>query len=153
MDKEILQQYKEGKFSPLEIEVACANAFSSNPRQPAEWYGKLFEAQKAAICLYISSDTHDDWPQKAEECLNKTVIDLHPPVMNLSASAKSLDMAMLYYADWLASITRPEDLIVLGWGIPRAIATRLVPQLEDRDRKCAELVVSNSKDFVCFRRL
>lgn len=152
MDKDILQQYKEGKFSPLEIEIACANAFANYPRQEAEWYQKLFAVQSKPIAIYVSTDEHNDWPEKAEETLNRPVIDVKPPTMELSAGAMSLDLAVLHYADWLTSITREEDLIVIGYGVPRAILTRLVPILERKERKCSEIVARNGKEFICFRR-
>lgn len=153
MDKEIRQKYQEGKFSPLEIEIACANAFTFYRRQDADWYEALFAAQSKPMALYVSTDEHNDWPEKAEETLNRTVIDVKPPTMNLAAGAKSLDIAILSYADWLSSVTRQDDLIVLGYGIPRAILTRLVPVLEQKNRKCAELVAKNGSEFICFRRL
>ena len=153
MNKEILQQFKEGKFSPLEIEVACATAFANYPRQEAEWYQKLFAAQSKPIALYISTDEHNDWPEKAEECLKRPVVDVKPPTMELSASARALDIAVLHYANWLTSVTRAEDLVIIGYGVPRAILTRLVPLLEKEERKCDELVIRNSKEFICFRSL
>ncbi len=152
MDKEILQRYKDGKFSPLEIEIACASAFAHYPRQGAEWYEKLFAAQSKPMALYVSTDEHNDWPEKAEESLNRPIVDVRPPTMELSAGAESLDIAVLHYADWLMSVTRDEDIIIIGYGVPRAILTRLVPILEKKERRCAELVVRNDKEFICFRR-
>lgn len=153
MNKEILQQFKEGKFSPLEIEVAKAVAFPSYPRQSSAWYSDLFGLQNknAVIALNISNAESIAWCDEANKEVGAPVLDVLPPSVSYEADAKSLDIATINYANWIEQVTRPEDWIIIG-NMARALMVRLVPLLQSKDRKCMELV-QDGKVFISFREL
>lgn len=153
MNKEILQQYREGKFSPLEIEVAKAVAFPSYPRHSAEWYSDLFGLQNknSVIALNISNAESIAWCDEANKTLGAPVLDVLPPSISFDADAKSIDVATINYADWVEQVTRPEDCVIIG-NMARALMVRLVPLLQSKGRKCMELV-QDGKVFVSFREL
>lgn len=153
MNKEILQQFKEGKFSPLEIEVAKAIAFPCYPRQNAEWYSDLFGMQNknSVIVLNVSNAESIAWCDEANREVGAPVLDVIPPSVSCEADAKSLDIATINYANWLEQVTRPDDWIIIG-NMARALMVRLVPLLQSKGRKCMELV-QDGKVFVSFREL
>lgn len=152
MNKEITKSYKEGKYSPLQIEMAKANSFNFYPTQDHAWFNMLCRAQAKSERVIINLTAGDVWPSGAAEVIKGTVIDMIPPKVAPEASEKELDVACLSYADWIMQVARPQDIIVVGRDVSRALCSRILPILEENSRKCVELVKIGDS-FFSFRRL
>lgn len=151
MNKETIKNYKEGKFSPLQIEMAKANAFNTHPTQDNVWFDILCRAQKSERVI-INLTAGDVWPNGAAEAIKGRIIDMIPPKVAAQADETNLDIASLAYADWLMQVARPQDIIVVGRDVSRALCSRILPILEENSRSCAELVRIGD-NFYSFRSL
>lgn len=152
MNKEIINKYKDGKFSPLDIEMAKAKAFCTRPTQDYIWFNEFCKAQAKAERVILNLSASTAWPNGAAEAIKGTVIDMTPPKIAPEADASDVDLAALSYADWLLQVTRPQDIIVIGRDVSRALCARILPILENNSRKCVELVTIG-ENFFSFRCL
>jgi hypothetical protein len=152
MNKETIKNYKEGKFSPLQIEMAKANSFNAYPTQDYIWFDALCRAQAKSERVIINLTAGDVWPSGASESIKGTIIDMAPPKVAVEADEKNLDIACLAYVDWIMQVARPQDIIVIGRDVSRALCSRILPILEENSRKCFELL-RLGENFFSFRRL
>lgn len=152
MNKETIKNYKEGKFSPLQVEMAKANSFNSYPMQDNVWFNTLCRARAKSDRVIIDLTAGDVWPSGAAEAIKGTIIDMIPPKIAPEADEKDLDIACLSYVDWIMQVARPQDIIIIGRDVPRALCSRILPILEENSRSCAELVRVGD-NFYSFRSL
>lgn len=152
MNKETIKSYKEGKFSPLQIEMAKANSFNFYPTQDHVWFNILCRAQAKSERVIINLTAGDVWPSGATEAIKGTIVDMAPPKVAAEADGKNLDIACLSYVDWIMQVARPQDIIVVGRDVSRALCSRILPILEENSRKCFELV-RIGESFYSFRSL